>query len=59
MIEALLLPVTVALWAGALLAVTFVLSAIVSSVTGTIRLVQAVRRADNWNASATKLVRRP
>ena len=59
MIESLLVPVRVALWAGAVLAVTFVLSAIVSSIAATVRLAQAARRASDWDLSAAELVRRP
>ena len=59
MINALLLPATVALWAGAALAVAYSVTSIWSAVVATGRLVQAVRRTSDWDLSAAELVRRP
>lgn len=59
MIEALLVPVTAALWAGAALAVVYSITSIWSAIAATVRLVQAARRASDWDLSAAELVRRP
>ena len=58
MIEALLAPVTAALWAGAALAVVYPIKSIWSAIAATVRLVQAARRASDWDLSAAELVRR-
>ena len=56
MIEALILPLTVALWAGAALAVAYAVTSIWSAIAATVRLVQAARRSDNWDKAARDLV---
>ena len=59
MIEALLVPITVVLWAGAALAVAYAVTSIWSAIAATVRLVKAARRSDNWDIAARDLVRSP